>query len=310
MRETGWRATNAATRIVGALLAMLALSLHAEPMLFHDHGHGLAFTSDGKTLLAPTHLGMAAYRDGVWSEASGPDQGFSGFSVAEGAIYSSGHSTPVKSPRNALGLVKSTDGGKTWQALALAGEADFPLLAAAYRTNAIYALNTQPNSAMRVPGLYVTHDEGKSWGRAAARGLQGEIHGLAAHPRQAGTVAVATVRGLYLSRDAGASFERLDGREPTTAVAFDIEGKRLRYARALSNEVVETALDGRGRQALRLPRLRLDYVTCLAQNPADERVLAFATRRRDVYLSADGGQSWRRIAEGDLRDSNAAEGAR
>jgi len=26
-------------------------------------------------------------------------------------------------------------------------------------------------------------------------------------------------------------------------------------------------------------------------------VLAFATRRRDIYLSADGGRSWRQIAE-------------
>ena len=104
---------------------------------------------------------------------------------------------------------------------------------------------------------------------------------------------------------------QLDGREPATAVAFDIEGKRLRYARALSNEVVETTLDGRERQALRLPRLRLDYVTCLAQSPQDERVLAFATRRRDVYLSTDGGRSWRRIAEeGDPRKSTAAEDTR
>jgi hypothetical protein len=37
-------------------------------------------------------------------------------------------------------------------------------------------------------------------------------------------------------------------------------------------------------------------VTCLAQNPQDGKVIAFATRRRDVYLSADGGASWRRIA--------------
>jgi len=47
---------------------------------------------------------------------------------------------------------------------------------------------------------------------------------------------------------------------------------------------------------VRLPRLEHDYVTCLAQNPQDAKVIAFATRRRDVYLSADGGARWRRIA--------------
>jgi hypothetical protein len=295
---------------MAAVLAIAAPSLHAQPMLFHDHGHGLSFSSDGKALLAPSHGGLAFYEDGAWWEASGPIQGFSGFSVTERAIYSSGHSRSGVAAAGSAGLIRSSDGGRTWQPLALAGEADFRLLAAGYRSRAIYVVNALPNSVMRAPGLYVTNDEGKNWRHAAARELEGEIHGIAAHPQQAGTVAVATGRGLYLSRDAGESFSLLDRREAATAVAFDFDGKRVRYARALSNEVIESALDGRQRRALRLPRLTHDYVTCLAQNPKNERVLAFATRRRDVYLTHDGGASWRRIAEGgEARRSTATEGA-
>ena len=296
---------------IAAVLAMAAPSLHAQPVLFHDHGHGLAFSSDGAALLAPSHAGLAFYEDGAWWEASGPIRGFSGFSVAEHAIYSSGHSRPGVAAAASAGLIRSADGGRTWHPLALAGEADFRLLAAGYRSHAIYVVNARPNSVMPAPGLYVTNDEGKSWRRTAARKLEGEIHGLAAHPQQAGTVAIATGRGLYLSRDAGGSFVRLDGREPATAVGFAFDGKRLRYARALSNEVVETTLDERERRVLRLPQLKRDYVTCLAQNPKDERVLAFATRRRDVYLTNDGGRSWRRIAEeGDPRESTTVKEAR
>lgn len=294
-----------------AALAIAAPWVNAQPVLFHDHGHGLSFSSDGKTLLAPSHGGLAFYEDGAWWEASGPVQGFSGFSVTERVIYSSGHSRPGVAAAASAGLIRSTDGGGTWQALALAGEADFRLLAAGYRSNAIYVVNARPNSAMPASGLYVTYDEGRSWRRAAARKLQGEIHGLAAHPQQAGTVAVASGRGLYLSRDAGESFSRLDGRELATAVAFDFDGKRLRYAHGLSNDVIEVALDGRTRKALRLPRMKGDYVTCLAQNPKDERVLAFATRRLDVYLTRDGGLSWQIIAEGpDPSGSTAPDGTR
>lgn len=295
-------------RATAAVLAMVAFSLHAQPVLFHDHGHGLSFSSDGKALLAPSHGGLAAYEDGAWWEASGPMQGFSGFSVAERAIYSSGHTRPGVAAAGSAGLIRSTDGGGTWHPLALEGQADFRLLAAGYRSKAIYVLNARPNSAMPAPGLYMTLDEGKSWRRATALKLNGEIHGLAAHPREAAMVAVATGRGLYLSRDAGESFVLLDGRQLATAVAFDFDGERLRYARGLSNEVVEAALDGRGRKALRLPRLKGDYVTCLAQNPTDERVIAFATRRRDVYLTSDGGLSWQLIAGGSDPHGSTATG--
>ena len=290
-------------KIVAALLAVFALSLRAQPVLFHDHEHGLSFSPDGTALLAPSGLGLAEYRDGVWSEVPGSIRSFSGFTVTQNAIYASGHSPPDARPRTPVGLLKSTDGGRNWQSLALAGEADFVLLAAGYRSNAIYVLATRPNPAMAAPGLFLTRDEGKTWRRAAARGLEGTIEGLSAHPRLANTLAVATGRGLYLSRDAGDSFVQLDGRQPSTGVAFDPEGGRLRYVRALSNELVLAPLEGRERTTLRVPRARFDYPTCIAQNPKDERIFAFATRKHDVYVTNDGGRSWRRTATGeDLQD--------
>lgn len=277
------------------VVAALALPLapQAAPQLFHGHGHGLSFSVDGKALLAPSEAGLAIYQDDAWNEPSDVEGGFSGFAVTERGLYASGASEPGRAPR---GLIRSTDGGRSWRALALAGEADFPILAAGYRSNALYVLNAGKHPAMPSPGIYATQDEGRSWRRAAARNLEGQIHGLAAHPRIAAIVAAATERGLYLSNDGGESFRRLDGRQPATAVAFNADGTRVRYALALAGELMESGLDGRQRHAVRLPRLEHDYVTCLAQNPQDAPAVAFATRRRDVYLSVDGGASWRRIA--------------
>ena len=282
--------------VVLALAALLALPAPAGPALFHDHGHGLAFSPDGKALLAPSHNGLSAYEDGGWWQAPGPEQGFSGFSVAERALYSSGHSRPGRAQGKPAGLMRSTDGGRNWQTLAMAGEADFPLLAAGYRSSAIYVLNALPNASLASPGLFVTLDEGKTWRRASSRGLTGEIHALGAHPSEAGTVAVATATGLYLSRDGGENFLRLDGSGAVTALAFDHHGVRLLYARALSHDIIDRPLKGGRVAKLQLPHLAGDYVTCLAHSPLDERALAFATRRRDVYLSRDAGRTWQQLA--------------
>jgi photosystem II stability/assembly factor-like uncharacterized protein len=244
---------------------------------------------------------VAAFRDGSWAEAAGPMHVVTGFAVTGEAMYSSGYSPEDAGPRRPLGLLKSTDGGRTWRALALAGEAQFPHIAAGHRSGALYVLNKGRNSRMTEPGIYLTHDEGKTWRRADARGLEGEIYGLAAHPNEPGTVAVATDHGLYLSRDAGGRFARLYGRQPTTAVTFDHDGSRVLYVRTLSNEIVAMTLPDRRQVALRLPHLAGDFVTHIAHHPKDEHMLVFATRRRHVYLSKDVGASWLQIArDGDL----------
>lgn len=286
------------------VLAWPLLALPAEPLLFHEHGFGLSFTPDGTVLLAPSHDGLAAFHDGEWEEAPGPARGFSGFSITQRAIYSSGHAAPVASASPPAGLLRSEDNGTTWATLALGGEADFHLLAAGYASGAIYVFNTSANSAMASAGLYVSADEGRTWRHRTARGLEGEVHALAAHPRDAAAVAAATAQGLYLSRDSGETFRRLGRRSPVGALTFASDG-RLLSAPVLSDELAETGPDGRSRRVARLPRVPLDYVTSIAVNPANARMLAIASHRRDAYLTLDAGRTWRRIADqGTARRSN------
>jgi hypothetical protein len=271
----------------------------AERLLFHIHG--LAFSPDGKALLAPSHTGLAVYRDDGWSEVNGPIHDFAGFSLTERAIYASGHPLAGSSLPNPLGLVKSTDLGVSWTPLALGGEADFHLLAAGYRSNAIYVLSAEPNSAMPAPGLHRSVDEGRTWRRRIALGLAGNPFGIAAHPTDVATLAIATDKGLYLSRDAGESFKRVGGRLAVTSVLFDLDGKVVRFTRAIRREMVAFALEGRPRGAMLLPSIGLDYVTHIAQSPVDPGVFAIATDRRHVFKTHDAGRKWRQIAkEGDI----------
>jgi photosystem II stability/assembly factor-like uncharacterized protein len=271
-------------------------AIAAESRAILHHIHGLAFAPDGKDIVVPAHYGLALYREGRWTKAPGAAHDFMGFSMTQNAIYSSGHPAPGTPPRDPLGLVKSTDGGSSWQNLGLAGEADFHLMAAGYRSGAIYVINAERNSRMPSPGLYVTEDEGRTWKAAAAAGLGGQVTSIAAHPTSPQIVALGTSTGLYVSRDYGASFRRIGPAAIVTASSFDFDGKHIYFALEGPDRLHRIELSGAQRPPLELPPLGRDFVTYVAQNPAAPHELALATRSRNVYLSTDAGKTWRQIA--------------
>lgn len=261
------------------------------------HLHGLAFIADNQGLVAAGHVGLWIYRDARWARAAGPAHDFMGFSVTRHAMYSSGHPAPNTSLRDPLGLVKSADGGKSWSEQGLSGEAEFHVMTAGYDSNAIYVLNVAPNSRLRQPGLYVTRNEGKSWKPCAAAGLPSSILRLAAHPSSASTLAAATLEGVYISYDFGATFSRIGPEGPISAVRIDFDGSHLYFARGSPDRLKRAALGGGRMSVIALPeREETDFVAYIAQNPVQLQELAIGTRRRNIFVSPDGGKTWRQIA--------------
>jgi photosystem II stability/assembly factor-like uncharacterized protein len=261
------------------------------------HVHGLAYSADGKQLMVPSHHGLAVYAGGKWSMAPGPQHDYMGFAATRSRLYSSGHPAPGSGLVNPFGLIRSTDGGKSWDRLGLQGEADFHGLAAGWNTNAIYVWNPAPNSRMPRPGLHYTLNDGFQWQRAAASGLAGKPHALAAHPDDAKTVAVTTSAGVFLSRDAGASFKPVVRGEEGLAVYFDLDGKHLWYASYAGVPRLTRVALGSGETAPAiLPALRKDAVAYIAQNPADRKEFAIATFERSIYISKDAGRNWTQVA--------------
>lgn len=152
------------------IFGFLALAGFAQAQsLTLTHVHGLAWSADGKRLLIPSHHGLAVYENGKWSKAPGPQHDFMGFAATARHLYSSGHPAHGSGFTNPFGLVRSKDGGQTWEKLALEGETDFHLLATGWNTNAIYVWNPEPSSRMRRTGLHCTFDEGRAWKSVRAR---------------------------------------------------------------------------------------------------------------------------------------------
>jgi len=273
-----------------AALAQNAATLH--------HVHGLAYSADGKRLMIPSHHGQAIYENGGWSKAPGPQHDYMGFSATAKHLYSSGHPAPGSGLVNPFGLIRSRDGGKTWDKLGLEGETDFHLLAAGWNTNAIYVWNPAPSSRLRRNGLHFTLNDGFAWKAARAAGLEGDPNALAVHADDPATVAVATARGIYLSRDSGDRFAALAAGTEGLAVFFDLDGKHLWYGTFNGQaRLARIPISGGLPVPMELPPLPRDAVAYIAQNPAKRAEYAIATFGRRVYLSGDGGRSWKQIAE-------------
>ena len=292
-------------QFIHTALLTLALGVGAAPPAHAGepvtlmHVHGLSYSTDGARLIIPSHDGLAIFENGRWSKAPGPAHDYMGFSATRDALYSSGHPAPGSGLVNPFGLIKSRDGGKTWSKLGLEGESDFHTLATSWGTNAVYVVNHAANSRMSQAGIYFTTNDGLKWTRAAAQGLGGDLKSLAAHPTDAAVVAAGTADGLYLSRNAAASFERLVGGRQVFAEAFALDGQYIWFSGyAGTATLMRIALKaGASPEALPLPPLGEDAVAYIAQNPARPKELAIATFKRSVLLSKDEGRTWTRIAQ-------------
>ena len=256
--------------------------------------HGMGFSQNGEYLYVAAHDGLRVFTDGEWLLPDLPVNDYMGYTAADVGFYSSGHPGPSSNLVNPLGLVKSTDGGKTLETLGFARESDFHLMAVGYYSHAIYELNFQPNSRLS-PGLHYSVDDGKSLQQSASQGLSAQPITMAVHPTEAATVALATEGGLLLSTDYGNTFTPIAAGTPVTAVSFSPVGETLLYG---YQTLSAYNLASQQITALTTPAIAAeDAVSYLAVNPAKPDTLALATFNRDLYLSQDGGQDWQPIAQ-------------
>ena len=294
----GKRALYSFTLAVG-LGVFAAAAARADSSVTLTHIHGLTYSADGTQLFIPSHDGLAVLAEGRWSKAAGPMHDYMGFSATRDALYSSGHPAPGSGLTGPLGLIKSSDGGRTWQKLGLEGESDFHILATSFGTNAVYVFNGEPNSRMSKTGLYYTLNDGLAWQRAAVTGLGFWSHSLAVHPTDARVVAVGTDQGLYLSRDSGESFEQLVSGKSVLAQIFDLDGQHLWFSahagKAMLAWVVLKA--GSPVEEVQLPQLTDDAVAYIAQNPVRRSEIAIGTYKRSVFVSKDRGRTWVQFAK-------------
>ena len=259
------------------------------------HVHALAAPtwSDG-TLWVGTHHGLLTWTDAQgWRAVGAATHDFMGLAAdpeRPNVLYGSGNPDLRTDHVNPLGLVVSEDGGRTWEARALAGRSDF------------HAMVTTPDGAiwgwdaMRAE-LTRSVDRGASW----PEGGVGEapvdlVFALSPTPDAPDAVFAATTSGLWRTDVDGVWGPAAFAGTPVTAVNLGSDDSVWAYVAA-----TEGGLMRRGdTDAWSSVPLRLDpgvAVIAITTDPNDpDRVFAAATDGSVLY-SVDAGASWTPILE-------------
>ncbi len=152
------------------------------------HVHGLSVNAESGRVLMATHEGLFDVT-GQPAVKIGPTNDLMGFTAAadQDVFYASGHPGQGSELPNPLGLIKTTDGGKSWEALSRQGESDF------------HALTVSKSGLVGFDGTLRASPDGRTWNTIAA-GFTPAV--LAGNP-ESDVVLATTTDGVQRSADGG-----------------------------------------------------------------------------------------------------------
>ncbi|WP_241038533.1 F510_1955 family glycosylhydrolase [Blastococcus litoris] len=168
---------------------------HADGPAF-EHIHGVAIDPSGDRVLLATHDGLFEVGDDGDTTHIGPVIDLMGFAVrGPDHFVASGHPGPDVDLPQPVGLIESTDGGRTWRELSRQGQSDF------------HALTVGEAGVLGYDGTLVRSADGHEWEELT---IPAQPASLAASP-DGRSVLATTQQGLLRSPDGGASWNPVDG---------------------------------------------------------------------------------------------------
>lgn len=162
------------------------------------HIHNLAY--NGGQLLMGTHEGLWGQDPGALPSQVAQDAfDVMGLTRAGDSWLASGHPGPGMDAPSNLGLLRSTDNGRTWREVSLGGEVDFHRLVTSDQV--VAGLNAHDGRLLR------SDDGGSTWTDLGVPAL----YDLAISPTDPSTMVGTTENGPVRSADAGVTFAPLAG---------------------------------------------------------------------------------------------------
>jgi len=212
------------------------------------------------------------------------------------------------------GVFRSTDRGASWTRLAVGFPERCPIPIGPPRTTAIAIDPTDTRSiwaGAEVGGVFHSVDRGDTWTAMKPFGTSGnalDIHGLAISPGKPKKVLVTTPDGIWSSIDEGANwslnaFKFPDQSDPAYSRAIAVSPRDPDTIFVGTGNVVfgdrggiqRTTDGGRNWTPLNLPVAPNSTIYGFAVNPADPSLIVASSFYGYLYVSDNGGDSWRKL---------------
>ncbi|MET1086088.1 MAG: F510_1955 family glycosylhydrolase [Arthrobacter sp.] len=238
------------------------------------HIHGLSVSGDTSQVLLATHDGLFDVTKKPASKIGGTNDlmGFTG-AKDHGIFYASGHPGAGSDLPNPLGLIRSADGGQTWDQLSRQGESDF------------HALTTTKSGIVAFDGELRTTPDGKTWQTVPAAFAPAA---LAGHP-DSDTVLATTPEGVRRSTDGGNTWEPLQAGPVIQFAAF---AHPAEAAGVEPDGTVHYSADA-GATWTRKGRINGEVQAIAAVKGADGNPWIWAATAEGIVVSTDGGTTFR-----------------
>jgi photosystem II stability/assembly factor-like uncharacterized protein len=236
-----------------------------------SHVHGLGVNPADGQLYVATHHGVFRLSDAQATRVGDGRQDTMGFTVTgPNEFLASGHPAPDEDGPPHLGLIHTSDAGRSWQSLSLAGRADFHLLRSS--GGVVYGLDS-------TSGALMASSDGLTWQTRSTL----EAYDLAVDPHHPDTLLAATDQGMRRSTDGGRTWTPAGGPpavllhwSPRDLVAVTADGTLVR---SVDGAATWSATGGRAPGAP-------------AALSMHENLIYLATRDGRVLRSADAGATW------------------
>ena len=267
------------------IVVLLIFSRPLTPVSEFEHAHGLAVDADGKVYIATHHGLLVMMNDSKLYRVGRATHDFMGFSLhptEKGVMYASGH--PEKGGN--LGVIKSTNWGKTWKKIsgAVRGPADFHAMTISQANPSVlygwYALMIQRSV-----------DGGETW-NVRKVGVP-PVLSMAASSQDSETLYAVIGAAFMISRNGGKDWETVDSDMQATALA-NHPRENLLVSYSGKYGVAKSANDGWTWEKL-ADWFVDEPIELIAMHPENTSVMYAVTSENNIYKSVDGGAIWNQV---------------